>query len=176
VLASDRLAVVYNGLNRAGEEEVFGCVRGGLHRYAIGYKASFGPSGGAGIEEEHVAGVMVAYEQFKSPEESPTGFEFRVIVRDLRTGRVVHKVPTGPSFSPGNVGAGGVSALDVSPSGAAAWVRVNALTAEDEVRVVDGSGDHLVASGAGIARKSLRLSDRTLSWTQNGHRSTYTLR
>jgi hypothetical protein len=103
----------------------------------------------------------------------PAGFqEWKVVVENLRTGRVLHKVPTGTS-SPGAVGIGPVVSLVVKSDGAVAWIVENEIPArhvpaEYEVHAVDKTGNRLLASGSDIDPHSLALAGSTLYWTQGG--------
>jgi hypothetical protein len=70
--------------------------------YLLGPPAEFSPSGGGGLKGETVGGTMVVYEESLLSGQlgiEPATREL-VIVRNLRTGRIVHRVPTGTSVVP----------------------------------------------------------------------------
>lgn len=73
----------------------------------------------------------------------------------------------------------GVPSLVLRPTGSAAWVLTPTLLSGDvaprEVRRTASKGDALLDSGAGIAPASLKLSGKTLSWTNAGISRTATL-
>lgn len=175
MIAVDGRAIIYKGVNGEGLEEVLGCVRGTTRRYGLGAPPSFGSAGGGGVTHERLAGVMAAYEEFSVFEGEERSGHFRVLVRDLQTGRLVHRVLAGPSKGP-YLGGGKIDTLVVAPGGSAAWIRREAGTGEDELRVVDHSGVHVLASGGGIVHGSLTVRGTRLSWTRNGERFSYTLR
>jgi hypothetical protein len=114
-----------------------------------------------------------------------------VVVRDLRTGRVLHRVPTGAPLEPkpGYVGVGNVVSIVVKSDGAVAWIADDyerSGTAHGteyiDVYAVDKSGTRLLAAGTEIDPSSLALSvggsnigqgsrtapGSTLYWTQGG--------
>lgn len=74
-----------------------------------------------------------------------------------------------------------VPSLVLRPTGTAAWVLTTTPistsegVAKREVRRTAPNGDALLDSGAGIAPESLRLSGKTLSWTNAGVPRTATL-
>jgi hypothetical protein len=89
-------------------------------------------------------------------------------VRNLRTGKVLHKVPTGPS-SEDEVGGGPVAALVVKSDGAVAWVAgAGGASSLHEVFALDESGKRLLASGLEIEPKSLKLRGNLIYWKQGG--------
>lgn len=179
-------AQLYVALDSYELPGIYGCVY--EHRpVLLGPLPSFSAQGGEGITHEKLAGVMVAYEKvFIGGYESGRA-ERRVIVRDLRSGRVLHRVPDGtePTPHPGGVGIGNVVSLVLKTDGAVAW------TAEDgnipspsnpsvkesafQVEAVDASGMRLLASGGEIDPHSLRLVGSTLYWTQEGKTMSATL-
>jgi hypothetical protein len=140
---------------------------------------SIGP--GACTKDLHVTltGALVAYEEFlgsrgKYPFEGDAA-EWYVVVRDLRTGRIVHKVPTGTPLTPKgprHVGVGNIVALALKGDGSVAWIaedygRTQAgppvgpegtRPAYFDVYVCDKSGTRLLAGGTNIDPTSLALS------------------
>jgi hypothetical protein len=117
-----------------------------------------------GVDREVVAGAMVAYEWSKPT--TPVSQWF-VIVRDLRTGRTVHREPTGAGKGESD-GVGATTALVVKSNGSVAWI-VNAEgEGGPEVHVVDTTGSRLVARGTDIDPTSLALAGSRLYWAQGG--------
>jgi hypothetical protein len=120
------------------------------------------------VERETLAGPIVAYEELSLSEFHHSRI---VIVRDLRSGRVVRSLPTGipTSPEPSVVGGGPVVAMVVKSDGAVAWFEEsNFAPVEYTVHAVDKSGSRLLASGASVSRSSLALAGNTLYWTQGG--------
>jgi hypothetical protein len=177
----------------------WGCVYGHSHPYFLGplpYGAD-STEGGGGIEHEMLAGPVVAYGEV-SIEDGHT--EWHAVVRDLRTGRVLHRVPTGAPLEPKPryVGVGSVVAIAVKSDGAVAWIADDderSATAHGtglpyfDVYAVDKSGTRLLAAGTEIDPSSLALSvggsnigqgsltapGSTLYWTQGGKPASATL-
>lgn len=172
VLKSDREAVVYEGLDHEGLNDVYGCARGATRRSALGILGGTSETGGEGLRRFTLAGAVVAYEEyaFNGPGYPERSFNV-VVVRNLRTARVLHRLPTGPSARPEGVGRGPTLVrIIVKSDGAVAWMTggtVQGITMT-VIHVVDRSGSRVVASGTGIERQSLRLRGSTLSWKQNG--------
>ena len=111
-----------------------------------------------------LAGTTVAYETFVS---SVAGngevfqSEWYVFVLDLRSGRVLHKVPTGESRHPrpGAVGAGEATAIVVKNDGAVAWINDTVQNENRfEVHALDATGERVLAVGSNIAPNSLALA------------------
>jgi hypothetical protein len=131
---------------------------------------------GGGIANLCLSGTVVAYEEsFNEATRYTIGQEVReewhVIVRDLRTERVLHRVPTGAAgpAHPKFVGDGGTAAIVVKSDGAVAWV-LETVDVPDryEVRALDRTGERVLATGSNIAPYSLSLSGRTIHWRQGG--------
>lgn len=102
-----------------------------------------------------------------------------VVVRDLRTGRVLHNVPTGTQSPPVPhfVGAGEATTIVVKRDGAVAWiVESKCLGGEYQVHALDEDGERVLASGRDIAPRSLALVGSTLYWTQGGKPYSATLK
>src|SRR5580658_4500766 len=81
-LVADARAEVYEV-----EREYFACAYSGGRTYALGSRTEGTPEGGGGVDPSTIefAGATVAYEEFEVRTE---GVSFwRVIVRDLRSGR-----------------------------------------------------------------------------------------
>ena len=117
-----------------------------------------------------LAGSMVACGKSVSEERVGGRVEWLVVVRDLRSGRVVHRVPTGTPVQPepGKVGVGNLLSLIVRSDGSAAWIAEDNGRTEGigtlsekryfDVEAVDKSGTRLLASGTDVDPSSLALS------------------
>lgn len=172
VFVADSQAQVFIAANAIPTEIYYGCVYGSRHTYELGRPSdcidvSIGQCGG--ITNVVLAGSTVAYEEFASK----SGVWW-VIVRDLRSGRVLRRLRTN---TPGPVNtAGAVEALVLKSDGAVAWVaQAHLPTAvpngprEYEVYATDATGEsRLLASGPGIVPASLALAGSTVYWTQQG--------
>jgi hypothetical protein len=174
VLVSNAQAQVYGKINEVGYFRIFGCARGRKRSYVLGETPTVSSSGGSGIRHETLAGTMVAYEAITGNILPEGGSEnsWLVLVRDLRTGRWVHRAFTGVARQPKNEGVGPLSALVLKPDGSVAWIaKVGGLSGyvppEYEVHALDKSGSRLLASGTDIAPNSLTLKGSALSWMQH---------
>jgi hypothetical protein len=174
VIAADPSALVYEAFDPPfGDLEIYGCAYGTRLSYLLGPPAEFSPSGGGGLKGETVGGTMVAYEESLLLGQlgiEPTRREL-VIVRNLRTGRVVYRVPTGTSTvpTPRSIGIGPAVAIVVKSDGSVAWiVETGYPVAEYQVHAVDKSGSRVLASGTNIDPHSLALAGGTFYWTQGG--------
>jgi hypothetical protein len=185
-----------------------GCAYGQKGSYKLGQE--YVPQGtevDSYTRDYTLAGSIVAYEEFFTTatrytrEGEAVTSSWRVIVRDLRTGRVLHSVPTGTPLKPEPryVGVGDIAALVLKSDGAVAWI------AEDyersatprgtgapyfDVYAVDSTGTRLLASGTDVDPSSLALSvgathlgdyphtiaGSTLYWTQGGQSFSATLK
>jgi hypothetical protein len=189
VVAANRQAVVYGGPEEEGvtgpeskgEIRVFGCDNRHKVTYVLGVQlGECDAEGCEGIAHETLAGGLVAYAEIFSTGDSRGAETERsrslLIVRDLRSGRVLRKLPTGTSTEPRDVGLGEPSSLVMRSTGAIAWIvyktGVACPTAPVhwcyEVHVDDKSGARVVASGTDIDPLSLALAGSTLYWTQGG--------
>ena len=198
IIAANRKAEIFAASDPPGLDEyvdVYGCVNGGSRTYHLGALPSISSQGTEGVQDETLAGTVVAYEEYSVGGYYSRQQERRVVVRDLRNGRVLHRVPTGVPLNPEPevVGVGNVVAIVVKSDGAVAWiaddygrtVRPTALSEFPyfDLEAVDRSGSRLLASGTGIDPSSLALSvggvnigrgsgglpGTTLYWTQAGH-------
>jgi hypothetical protein len=190
VVVADRQAVVYRGPRidegtpEPEDPEFYGCVRPHGRSYLLGIPPSYGsPSGSGGTRTYTLGGPVVAFEEFNTTNlVSYYRYEEEIVVRDLRDGRVLHRLATGTGNSPlerkhGDVGIGGVTRIVVKGDGAVAWiVAVDGLASEYQVHAVDSTGNHVLAVGPSIEPKSLRLNGSVLHWTQGGKRLSATLR
>lgn len=155
-----------------------GCVYGSHRFWWLGWEESCRPEQCDGVRTFELAGTEAAYEEFET---APSRIEWKMIVRNLRTGRVVHDVPTGawtgPSTGATIIGAGPVVALRVQSNGAVAWVAETRLVpAEYEVHAVYRGAPRLLASGRNIAPVSLGLAGNRVSWYQADRRHGVLLR
>lgn len=144
-----------------------------------------------------LAGEMVAYEEAFVPEcrcaAEDNIAEWHVIVQNMRTGRVLHDVPTGTPLKPEPryVGVGSIVGLVLKSDGSVAWIaedyeRSSKLYGAGapyfDVYATDKTGTRLLASGTSIDPSSLALSvgdfgvsgvlrtvvGSTVYWTQGG--------
>ncbi|HST32279.1 MAG TPA: hypothetical protein VLJ80_02050 [Solirubrobacteraceae bacterium] len=176
-----------------GSTNVYGCAYGSSHVYELGlapYRCLSAAGCGA-TEQEVLAGDLVAYERF-SETRSLTSWE--LIVRNLRTGRVLHKVGTGlPLDGVETVGVGPVTAIVLERDGAVAWIAndearstgietsrvpvydVEALDAGGPRRLlaagfdVDPASLALAADASNIGPNRHRVRANEVYWTQGGH-------
>jgi hypothetical protein len=176
VVVADAQAQVYEGPSvsegvLAPEAPVFyGCVYGHRKSYELGSPPNGSPSVSFGTRLFTLAGPIVAYE--KSFVHPPPGFSsWFVIVRDLRSGKILHELPTGtPSHPiPNQVGDGSITAIVVKSDGSVAWILENNISpVEYEIHTFDKTGSHVLASGSDIEPHSLALAGSTLYWLQGG--------
>jgi hypothetical protein len=178
---------------RGGNEWVFGCSRG-RRAYRLGFPHACDETGCVGVDKEILNGSIVAYEWERN---TATNEEEYVIVRDLRTGKVLHAVPTGARLRPesGKVGVGRVTTMVVKSDGAVAWIAFDFERSPGplafrecqakgiiecrlpkaleelkcyDVYETDKTGTQLLASSTKVDPDSLALAGSTLYWTQNG--------
>jgi hypothetical protein len=202
-LVADRQAVVYKGPGRGEggpqpeDPEFYGCVRQHGKSYVLGIPETGSQSGSLGTNKYTLSGAVVAFEESRTTQSFEQGgnteigyyrSETAIIVRDLRSGRVLHRLATGTDNSPKerkrrDVGIGYATALVVKSNGAVAWI-VNVVTeatfasgvTEYQVHAVDSTGSHVLAAGPSIEPKSLTLTGSALHWTQGGKQLSATLR
>ena len=126
-----------------------GCALGHRRVVVLGL-APFGTAREVGgVYSATLAGTIVAYEQFREVFGPEQPLSDLVVVRDLRTGRLLHRVPTGTSAPTGPA----AKAIVVKSDGAVAWIVDTA--GGYQVRAVDRTGSHVVAIGSDIAPGSL---------------------
>jgi hypothetical protein len=198
-LLADAQAQIYSHTGYAGDLSIRGCIYGQRKSFFIS-ACSNEESAGVCADKSHVtlAGAIIAYKYAnvnsgKYPELEKSVNEWYVVVRNLRTGRVLHEVPTGTPLKaePGSIGVGPVVALVLKSDGSVAWI------AEDyersatplgtgapyfDVYATDTNGTRLLASGSNVDPSSLGVSvggsgvggngrtieGSTLYWTQGG--------
>jgi hypothetical protein len=172
LVAADTQAQVFKALNSFALDSIYGCVYGRRHAYLLGESLRCGGGGGGGrcygIAHVALAGSIVAYEE--NLENGSSG-GWVVVVRDLRTGQVLRKLPSGSRTPPR---AGPPLSIVVKSDGAVAWVvqtRVATSQSLDEFEIYagDSTGTRLLASGPGIEPASLALAGSSLYWMQAGH-------
>jgi hypothetical protein len=189
VLLADAEAEVYvvkEHLSPYTEPEpvVRGCARGQKRSYFIGEaKEHPGGSGGGGsssVKLEMLAGAVVAYTpagEYGGNRKERAGA--LIVVRNLRTGRVLHKVTASmlAKLNAGPDSVGPIEAIVVKNDGAVAWIVGTGYPddIEYDVYALDKSGSRLLASGADIVPYSLALAANTLYWTQGGEPATASL-
>jgi hypothetical protein len=151
---------------------IYGCAYG-RSSYFIG-PLPYGSSGGSGgVAHEILAGPMVAFEEYSSGGYLSGTEEWHVVVRNLRNGRLLHRVPTGTptSQNPGLIGAGFTSTIVVKTDGAVAWIVEKPIEGGTnyEVHALNKMGSpNVLAFGTNIGPASLALAGSDLYWTQGG--------
>jgi hypothetical protein len=155
------------------EPVVRGCAYGQKRSYLLGeaeeHGSSYGGSGSSGVRLATLAGAIVAYTESavygSGKEEAP---RYLMVVRDLSTGRILHRVITGrfvkPEATPVSVGL--VTSLVVKSDGATAWIVETGVPATYQTYAIDKTGRRMLASSAAIVPYSLALAGSTLYWTQ----------
>jgi hypothetical protein len=171
LVVADRQAQVYLGRERIafGTLPAYkGCVFGRKRSFSLGGPPEGSSQGAGGTRQLTLAGTVVAYEGFST--ETGGVEESIILARDLRSGKRLHKAPTGtPSVPNANrVGIGAATALVVKPDGAVAWIVATAEASRYQVHAIDKTGSRELAAGPDIAPESLALAGSTLYWTQGG--------
>ena len=172
LLAADAQAQVFQRRDTVGRAcelpstgTVYGQVLGHGRAQALGAVPWGTTEGVGGVFNETLSGTVVAYEQAREVF-APRAASRRILVRDLRTGRLLHSAPVAGSFVPPH---GTFVSIVVRDDGAVAWIVETARVVNDfEVRSVDSSGNHVLSVGSDIAPGSLALAGNTLYWTQGG--------
>jgi hypothetical protein len=128
----------------------------------------------ASISDLTLGGTVIAFEETSSrgdryevAREGEFPEEWHVVVRDLRTERVLHRVPTGATepAHPEFIGDGPTAAIVVKSDGAVAWV-LDTGQAQNryQVHALDKTGERVLAVGSNIYPHSLSLAGSTLRW------------
>lgn len=172
IVASDR-AQVYRANSKYGVPEVFGCLRSGGRARWLGEAFTESSQGDTGIERETLAGTFVAFgEESTQNLGERTSASFHVAVVDLRTGRLVHRAPTGTPERAyeGEIGLGPVVDLLLTPRGSVAWIAEgwNAHPATYEIHALDPRGNRVLASGGDVDPSSLARVGARITWSQAG--------
>jgi hypothetical protein len=144
---------------------VFGCAYRSHRSFLLGEVVSSSSGGSAGIQQETLFGPVAAYEEVEIDERFlGDRIEKRVIiVRDLRSGRIVHRVPTGTPLDEAPQAIG----IVVKPSnGATAWL-VGTGVSTYQLNVITKRSVRVLASGP-IDPSSLNIRGSKLYWTQGG--------
>jgi hypothetical protein len=179
VVVADAQAVVYRAGTTVyepeehkfveGNEGIFGCAYVAKRSYDFGFPPYGGPSGSGGVDHIALAGPVVAYEVAQT---SPFAFGRdvnEVWVRNLRTGKVIHRIPDGSPSQSGDIGIGDTTAIVVKNDGSVAWiVGTSEQLGHAQVRSVDKTGSHVLAISPEIDPYSLALAGSTLYWTEGG--------
>jgi hypothetical protein len=190
-ITADEQAQVFVSPGEAGTAHAYACTYAASRTYDLGLnsEAIEERSSESNLAPEHyatyrLAGNILAYEYYHPWPNGAnyTGARFLVIVRDLRTGRIIHRVPSGhaPPHS-GYVGSGETIDILVKHDGAVAWIardlarETKSRDAFDEIYKLDRTGLHVLAAGQHIATSSFSLIGSTLFWTERGHTRTATL-
>ncbi len=173
-IAADSHARVYEATEEVGPleyEAIYGCFYGRGRPYFLGFSPPmYSPGEFKGVTHEVLASPIVAYEEIYRGGLYSKRAEEWVVVRSLRTGRILHRVPTGISEGTGseNAGAGSLTTMVVKGDGAVAWIVENGAR-NYEVHALNKTGSpRLLASGTNIAPSSLALAGSTLYWIQGG--------
>jgi hypothetical protein len=182
-IIADEEAQVYGEEPRGGAKpKRFGCAYGhhGVYRLGEQSELGVGETLAASVYRQYaISGKIVAYEESHRGQGAnifKEGAHWLIVVRDLRTGRVLHRVPTGvaPRSVP-FVGVGEAQKIVVKSDGAAAWITnnydrgIHCRCTFAEVRAIDRYGSRLLASGKNkIEASSLALVGSNVYWTQNG--------
>lgn len=183
LIAADAQAQVYVRPVGGEAEVFFACAYGSRHTYNLGTgPPNISSQGGSRNVHFTLGGAMLAYESswFTSyPAPGAIECEADVVVRDLRSGQILHNAPTGTS-SPPSLCFGPVITLIVKSDGAVAWIVKDEEghhpePAPYEVHAVDKTGNRLLASGSEIEPYSLALGGSTLYWLQGGKPMSTTL-
>ncbi len=172
--------------NVLGTETVYrGCVYGSDRSVRLGSVTNEPVGSAPSIGSRHMTldGTIVAYERYATASASGEGAGyFEVFVRNLRSGQLLDRVPTGMPLEARRfyVGVGSVRTMVVKADGAVAWIALDFQRSEQLARLIgrevnyydlyalDSSGERLLASGTELAPSSLALAGSTLYWTQGG--------
>lgn len=181
VIARDVQAEVYRVHKyESAVYEYRGCVFGSKRSLRLGRELVSGsPYGSLAIKDMVLASAIVAYEtELSSGAGELKKSERHVVVVDLRTGQVLHRVPTGMSRYPALkiTGAGEVCAIVVKRNGAVAWINDTSQRENRfEVHALDANGERVLAVGSNVAPESLALAGSTVYWVEGGKPMSATL-
>jgi hypothetical protein len=177
IVAADSQAQVFEAPAIASLPEYLdfiGCVYGQRRSYVLGIPPSYGsPSSRAGTRLYTLAGPIVAFEEFSTTNLEPgIRYEKEIVVRDLKNGKTLHKIPTGtPTTRPeeGDIGIGRALSIVLKSDGAVAWIALMGNGTKDyQVNVVDKAGSRMLAMGSEVDPSSLAFAGNTLYWMQGG--------
>jgi hypothetical protein len=171
VLLADTQAQVYRGpptlvggCEVPGSAEVYGRLLAHGHAYLLGGAPWGTTEGVGGVANETLAGPVVAYERYREVFGPGEPRSMVVIVRDLRTGRVLHDTPIASTIPQ----AESFVSIVAKSDGAAAWIVETGYVGGYQVHAVDANGSRVLALGSGIEPRSLALAGNTLYWMQEG--------
>jgi hypothetical protein len=169
LIAADADAVVYQTPAESQEYgEEYACAYAGKRAFLLGPPPYGSAAGSGGVGRIALAGPVVAYSVGRRGETQGHTLG-EVWVRNLVTGKLLHRMPNGSPAEPGNVGLGLTIALVVKSDGSVAWINgAPEALGTVQVRSVDASGSHLLAVSPEIEPKSLALAGSTLYWTEAG--------
>ncbi len=179
-MAADSEAVVYRVNDPHLGRAIRACVYGGQRVVGLGSPVVCGSGVCFGVRDLQLVGTLVAYESFLS---NLTGGEWFVVVRNLRSGRIIRHIPTGTSLKPmSETGVGPVTDLVVKADGSVVWIAddierrivTNVPYSETpyfDVYASDAAGTRLLAAGADIQSSSLALAGGTVYWSEAGRAS-----
>jgi len=123
IIAADTQVTVYRSLepNISTGWIVNACVDASRRKTRLGLAPGCGAPVCLGVRREVLAGTVVAYESFFTGEEEGRWY---VAVRDLRSGRLIHHLPTGTPLSRrlNFAGVGPIVDLVVKADGSVAWI------------------------------------------------------
>lgn len=169
VLTSSEYAILF----RQGGT-TYGCLKSRGRRVALGSysDASYFEKGGQ--RNATLGGRFVAFEDFRLGQD---GSFYLVRVIDLRTGRLIKSLPTGP-VSPNNdsikqaVGLGPTTRVRVRATGAVAWIARDPYVTPTRYEVRRGAdgGSVQLDEGTAIRGSSLALNGKTLTWSNGSNR------
>jgi hypothetical protein len=165
------------------QRQVFGCTYANGRSYRLGWPPYSDPGGTGGVEQETIAGSMVAYTESTSDgvgSDASSGGTW-VYVRNLRNGRLLHRLLSGVQLQPHppgySKGVGPVRSVVLKSDGAVAWIAYDFLRtiaggspyrSYFDLYAAEASGERLVAAGTEINPFSLALAGSTLYWTEGG--------
>jgi hypothetical protein len=198
MIVADTRAEVYRATERPGVGsehlgetwEFRGCTVRSKRTFELGIDPTESvcgsPAGCEGVTHMVLARETVAYESFSTEpsniERTEAVVREYVVTRNLSSGHVVHRVPTGVALeeSAQRKGVGSVVSIVVKPDGSAAWIAQDGgRTAQAEkelgrrvtfydVYEVDASGEHELAFGTEIAPHSLTRTGSIVHWRAAG--------
>lgn len=190
-LVADAQGQAYFGRERYGNWDTFACIYRPRRTYELPYLAVYEEPGACELGcappagRVALAGTMVAFSSSNVPSAKYGDCRcsaWKVVVLDLRSGRVVRSVATGihKPEQGSYVGVGEALDIVVKSDGSVAWITENyemSFMAPPfyEVHLSDKKGDRLLASGTDVQPASLALAGSTLYWTQDEQPSSATL-
>ncbi len=169
LIAADADAVVYRTPPESRENgEEYACSYVGKRAFLLGPPPYGSAAGSGGVGPIALSGPVVAYAVGRFG--GPQGHNVEEVwVRNLATGKLLHRMPNGSPAQPGDIGLGLTIAIVVKSDGSVAWINgAPEALGTVQVRSVDATGSHLLAVSPEIEPDSLALAGSTLYWTQAG--------